>query len=192
MSFDVAKWNKKRYLAEAGILQEDEMDTLHDLIYNANPSYPNLAKALAKFLKGTEEDLNSGFSKDQIKDFMKILHTELGMNETLNEAEYTWKNDRELSNQEGRAIGELSDLIYDLEEYISPNIRGLAKTATLKGLATGLAADEIRGFVSVYKDDLAGIRVFKKGNSATWEPIWKDKEPKSMTGPDPRVAGSLD
>jgi len=79
MSFDVAKWNKKRYLAEAGLLENEEADKLHDLIYNANPSYPNLAKALAKFLKGTEEDLDSGFSSDQIKDFMRIFHTELGM-----------------------------------------------------------------------------------------------------------------
>jgi len=87
MSFDVAKWNKKRYLAEAGLLENEEADKLHDIIYKADPSYPNLAKAIAKFLKGTEEDLNSGFSSDQIKDFMRILHAELGMNESLNEAE---------------------------------------------------------------------------------------------------------
>ena len=130
MSFDVAKWNKQRYLAEANLSDNE--------------------------------------------------------NSSITEVEYTWKNDRELPNQEGSAIGELSDLIYDLEEYISPSIRGLAKTKTLKGLATGLAADEIRGFVSVYKDDLAGIKVFQKGNSATWAPIWKDKEPESMKGPDPR------
>lgn len=87
MSFDIHKWNKQRYLAEAGLLQESEVDTLHDLIYNANPSYLNLALALAKFLKGTEEDLDSGFSKDQIKDFMKILHAELGIKESLSEGE---------------------------------------------------------------------------------------------------------
>lgn len=136
MSFDVAKWNKKRYLAEANLPDNE--------------------------------------------------------NSSITEVEYTWKNDRELPNQEGRAIGELSDLIYDLENYISPNIKGLRKTKTLQGLATGLAADEIRGFVSVYKDDLAGIKVFKQGSSATWEPIWKDKEPTSISGPDPRGAGSLD
>ena len=84
MGFDVSKWNKQRYLAEAGITQEVEIDALHDLLYNADPSYSNLAKAIAKFLKGTEEDTNSGFSKDQTNDFMKILHTELGM-EPLNE-----------------------------------------------------------------------------------------------------------
>ncbi len=136
MSFDVAKWNKKRYLAEANLPDNE--------------------------------------------------------NSSITEVEYTWKNDRELPNQEGSAIGELSDLIYDLENYISPNIRGLRKTKTLKGLATGLAADEIRGFVSVYRDDLAGIKVFQQGSSATWEPIWKDKEPASISGPDPRGAGSLD
>lgn len=84
MGFDVSKWNKQRYLAEAGIIQEVEVDTLHDLLYKANPSYLNLAKAIAKFLKGTEEDLDSGFSKDQINDFMKVLHTKLGI-ESLNE-----------------------------------------------------------------------------------------------------------
>ena len=88
MGFDVSKWNKQRYLAEAGIIQEVEIDTLHDLLYNADPSYSNLAKAIAKFLKGTEEDTNSGFSKDQINDFMKILHTELGMKESLSEGAY--------------------------------------------------------------------------------------------------------
>lgn len=190
MSFDVAKWNKKRYLAEAGLYKDaanQAAKAIDDAIASIDDSmhHEDFAKAVAVVLKNE-------YGSHNFAEFMKVLHAELGMNETLNEAEYTWKNDRELPNQEGRAIGELSDLIYDLEEYISPNIRGLAKTATLKGLATGLAADEIRGFVSVYKDDLAGIRVFKKGNSATWEPIWKDKEPKSMTGPDPRVAGSLD
>ena len=95
MSFNVHKWNKQRYLAEAGLLQENEVDTLHDLIYNANPSYLNLALALAKFLKGTEEDLDSGFSKNQIKDFMKILHAELDM-ESLNEAEISDMDDDSL------------------------------------------------------------------------------------------------
>jgi hypothetical protein len=85
MSFNVHKWNKRRYLAEAGLLQESEVDKIHDLIYDVDPSYPNLAKAIAKFLKGTEKDLNSGFSSDQIKDFMRILHAELGMNESVNE-----------------------------------------------------------------------------------------------------------
>ena len=136
MSFDVAKWNKKRYLAEANLSDNE--------------------------------------------------------NSSITEVEYTWKNDRELINQEGRAIGELSDLIYNLENYISPSIRGLSKTRTLKGLATGLAADEIRGFVTKYKNDLAGIKVFQKGSSATWEPIWKDKEPEDLASPDPRGAGSLD
>jgi len=87
MGFDTNKWFKRQYLMEAGLLENEEADKIHDLIYDANPSYPNLAKALAKFLKGTEEDLDSGFSSDQIKDFMRILHTELGMNESLNEAE---------------------------------------------------------------------------------------------------------
>ena len=85
MGFDTTQWLKKQYLAEAGLLQEGEIDTLHDLLYNADPSYPNLAKAIAKFLKGDIEDPNSGFTDDQINEFMKILHAELGMNESLNE-----------------------------------------------------------------------------------------------------------
>ena len=84
MGFDTNKWFKRQYLMEAGLLKDEEADKIHDLIYDANPSYSNLAKALVKFLKGTEEDLDSGFSSDQIKDFMKILHAELGM-ESLNE-----------------------------------------------------------------------------------------------------------
>jgi hypothetical protein len=189
-NFDVAKWNKQRYLAEANLLESTadqvatEINKAIDVV-DKNLSYMDFALAVAKILKEEYGSQNFGA-------FMNVLNAELGMNETLNEAEYTWKNDRELPNQEGRAIGELSDLIYDLENYISPNIRGLRKTKTLQGLATSLAADEIRGFVSVYRDDLAGIKVFQQGNNATWEPIWKDKEPTSISGPDPRGAGSLD
>ena len=84
-NFDSNKWFKRQYLAEAGLLENEEVDALHDLLYNADPSYPKLAKALAKFLKGNIEDPNSGFTEGQINEFMKVLHAELGINESLNE-----------------------------------------------------------------------------------------------------------
>jgi adenylate kinase family enzyme len=78
MGFDTNKWFKRQYLMEAGLLENEEADKIHDLIYDANPSYSNLAKALATILK--DEYGSHNFSP-----FMEVLHAELGMEESLNE-----------------------------------------------------------------------------------------------------------
>lgn len=156
MGFDVSKWNKQRYLAEAGIIQEVEIDTLHDLLYNADPSYSNLAKAIAKFLKGTEEDTNSGFSKDQINDFMKILHTELGM-EPLNEAEtFDMDDDSLLSTYENKLKA------HDWYYYMSDDSRkydsGGMEAKTLSDIKTELGkrglADKAKELFNKYEKTL--------------------------------------
>lgn len=119
MGFDTNKWFKRQYLMEAGLLENEEADKIHDLIYDANPSYSNLAKALVKFLKGTEEDLDSGFSSDQIKDFMKILHAELGMDKSVNEdkenlgKEFSDKFDVPASSDEDSITIRTKDIIED-------------------------------------------------------------------------------
>ena len=85
MSFDVAKWNKQRYLAEAGLL-ESTADLVATAINQAidtvdeSLSYQDFALAVAKILKEEYGSQNFG-------PFMEVLHTELGMNESLNEAE---------------------------------------------------------------------------------------------------------
>jgi hypothetical protein len=119
MGFDTNKWFKRQYLMEASLLENEEADKIHDLIYDANPSYSNLAKALAKFLKGTEEDLDSGFSSDQIKDFMKILHAELGIDKSVNEdkenlgKEFSDKFDVPASSDEDSITIRTKDIIED-------------------------------------------------------------------------------
>ena len=86
MSFDVAKWNKRRYLAEAGLLESTAdlaakainkaLDTVDESL-----SYQDFALAVAAILK--EE-----YGSQNFDPFMKVLHAELGMNESLNEGNY--------------------------------------------------------------------------------------------------------
>jgi hypothetical protein len=77
MSFDVAKWNKQRYLAEAGLL-ESTADLTANAINGAidsvdkNLSYKDFALAVAKILKEEYGSQNFG-------PFMEVLSTELGM-----------------------------------------------------------------------------------------------------------------
>jgi hypothetical protein len=86
MSFDVAKWNKRRYLAEAGLL-ESTADLAANAINQAidtvdkNLSYQDFALAVAKILK--EE-----YGSQNFDPFMEVLHAELGMKESLNEGSY--------------------------------------------------------------------------------------------------------
>ena len=77
MGFDVSKWNKQRYLAEAG---EELQNPIAKAINNALPEnlgYKEFAKAVAKVLKDE-------YGSQNFKPFMNVLHDELGM-EPLNE-----------------------------------------------------------------------------------------------------------
>jgi len=86
MSFDVAKWNKKRYLAEANLLEStadlaaiainQAIDTVDESL-----SYQDFALAVAKILKEEYGSQNFG-------PFMEVLHAELGIEESLNEGTY--------------------------------------------------------------------------------------------------------
>lgn len=83
MSFDIHKWNKQRYLAEAGLL-ESLSDKTATVISKAietvdeNLSYKDFALAVAKILKDEYGSQNFG-------PFMEVLHAELGMKESLSE-----------------------------------------------------------------------------------------------------------
>ena len=83
MGFDVAKWNKKRYLTEAGLL-ESTADQTATVISKAietvdeNLSYKDFALAVAKILKDE-------YGSQNFNSFMEVLHSELGIKESLNE-----------------------------------------------------------------------------------------------------------
>jgi hypothetical protein len=83
MSFNVHKWNKQRYLAEAGLLEStanlaanainQAIDTVDESL-----SYQDFALAVAKILKDE-------YGSQNFDSFMDTLHAELGMKEYLNE-----------------------------------------------------------------------------------------------------------
>ena len=79
MSFNVHKWNKQRYLAEAGIYETATLDLAKEInkILPESLGYKEFAKAVAKVLKDE-------YGSQNFKSFMNVLHDELGM-ESLNE-----------------------------------------------------------------------------------------------------------
>jgi hypothetical protein len=85
MGFNTTKWFKQQYLSEAGLL-ENISDKTATVISKAietvdeNLSYKDFALAVAKILKDE-------YGSQNFNPFMDILHAELGMKESLNEAE---------------------------------------------------------------------------------------------------------
>ena len=79
MNFNVHKWNKQRYLAEAGIYETATLDLAKEInkILPESLGYKEFAKAVAKVLKDE-------YGSQNFKSFMNVLHDELGM-EPLNE-----------------------------------------------------------------------------------------------------------
>lgn len=77
MSFNVHKWNKQRYLAEANIHESLAQEI--NKILPESLGYKEFAKAVAEILKDEYGSQNFG-------PFMDVLHTELGI-KPLNEAE---------------------------------------------------------------------------------------------------------
>jgi len=73
MGFDTTKWFKQQYLKES--LAQDLSNAIPE-----DTGYQEFAKAIARILK--DEYGSHNFEK-----FMEVLHAELGMNESLNEAE---------------------------------------------------------------------------------------------------------
>ena len=94
MSFNTNKWMKNQYLNEAG-LQESLAQQINQVLPE-NLGYKEFAQAVATILK--DEYGSQNFSP-----FMEVLHAELGMNESLNEAETSdiEKIDFEYTDREG-------------------------------------------------------------------------------------------
>jgi DNA-directed RNA polymerase specialized sigma54-like protein len=83
--FDVAKWNKNRYLTEAN-LQESKaqeaataIDKILDKVDPAGITPEDLGEAIAIIVK-------KGYQKELQEKFMDALHKKLGYPEDLNEA----------------------------------------------------------------------------------------------------------
>lgn len=84
-NFDVNKWNKQRYMAEAGLIEsksEQAAKAIDTAIASVDESLPfkDFALAVAKILKDE-------YGAHNFNPFMEVLHAELGMDESLNEAE---------------------------------------------------------------------------------------------------------
>ena len=84
-NFDVNKWNKQRYMAEAGLVEsksEQAATAIDNAIASVDESlsFKDFALAVAKILKDE-------YGAHNFNPFMEVLHAELGMNESLNEAE---------------------------------------------------------------------------------------------------------
>jgi hypothetical protein len=117
MGFDVSKWNKQRYLAEAGLL-ESISDKTATVISKAietvdeNLSYKDFALAVAKILKDE-------YGSQNFDPFMDVLHSELGMKESLNEdkeslgKEFSDKFDVPASSDEDSITIRTKDIIED-------------------------------------------------------------------------------
>ena len=76
MSFNVHKWNKQRYLAEANIHESLAQEI--NKILPESLGYKEFAKAVATILKDEYGSHNFG-------PFMDVLHSELGIDESVNE-----------------------------------------------------------------------------------------------------------
>ena len=84
-NFDVHKWNKQRYMADAGLTENKASQAakaMDDAIASVDDSlsFKDFALAVAKILKDE-------YGSHNFNPFMKILHAELGMDESLNESE---------------------------------------------------------------------------------------------------------
>lgn len=84
--FNVHKWKNNQLLKEAGLLNENQVSQVVKAIDSAissvddSLSYKVLASAVAQILKDEYGSHNFG-------PFMEVLHAELGIEESLNEAE---------------------------------------------------------------------------------------------------------
>jgi len=82
--FDVAKWNKQRYLAEANLLESkaqeaaNAIDKVLDEVDPAGILPEDLGNAIAIIVK-------KGFQTEKQQVFMDALHKGLGIEESLNE-----------------------------------------------------------------------------------------------------------
>jgi hypothetical protein len=149
MGFDVSKWNKQRYLAEAGEELQNPIAKAINNVLPENLGYKEFAKAVAKVLKDE-------YGSQNFKPFMNVLHDELGM-EPLNEAEtFDMDDDSLLSTYENKLKA------HDWYYYMSDDSRkynsGGMEAKTLSDIKTELGkrglADKAKELFTKYEKTL--------------------------------------
>ncbi len=149
MGFDVSKWNKQRYLAEAGEELQNPIAKAINNVLPENLGYKEFAKAVARVLKDE-------YGSQNFKPFMNVLHDELGM-EPLNEAEtFNMDDDLLLSTYENKLKA------HDWYYYMSDDSRkynsGGMEAKTLSDIKTELGkrglADKAKELFTKYEKTL--------------------------------------
>lgn len=117
--FDTSKWFKQQYLTEAGLYESKAAEAakaMDDAIASVDESlsYKDFALAVATILKNE-------YGSQNFNPFMKVLHAELGMEESLNEAEEmaTYKVEVVLAADEGGP-----DYSEDIEVEVDSSLKG--------------------------------------------------------------------
>jgi len=117
--FDTSKWFKQQYLTEAGLYENKAAEAakaMDDAIASVDESlsYKDFALAVATILKNE-------YGSQNFNPFMKVLHAELGMEESLNEAEEmaTYKVEVVLAADEGGP-----DYSEDIEVEVDSSLKG--------------------------------------------------------------------
>ena len=117
--FDTSKWFKQQYLTEAGLYENKAAEAakaMDDAIASVDESlsYSDFALAIASILKDE-------YGSHNFNPFMKVLHAELGMEESLNEAEKmaTYKVEVVLAADEGGP-----DSSEDVEVKVDSSLKG--------------------------------------------------------------------
>jgi hypothetical protein len=96
--FDQSKWRKNQLLEEAGLLNENQVSQVNKAISDAiksiddSLSYRVLATAVAQILQDE-------YGTHNIEPFMKVLHAELGIGDSLNEEVDEKKIGEDFSNE---------------------------------------------------------------------------------------------
>ena len=117
--FNTHKWLKKQYLQEAGLNESKATEAakaMNDAIASVDESlsYSDFALAIASILKDE-------YGSHNFNPFMKVLHAELGMEESLNEAEKmtSYKVEVVLAADEGGP-----DSSEDVEVKVDSSLKG--------------------------------------------------------------------
>ena len=125
MGFDVSKWNKQRYLAEAGIILESELAKALNQAIPDNTGYKEFAKAVATILRDE-------YGSQNFKSFMNVLHDELDM-EPLNEEEITYDTYNVKVLPKDPSEGGPSDEWEDTKIKVDSSLKGEAIKSSIMG-----------------------------------------------------------
>ena len=149
MSFDVNKWNKRRYLAESNLLESPQEKLAKEItqILPENLGYKEFAQAVATILKDE-------YGSHNFKPFMELLHAELGMEDSLNEEAEKVDETIEVGDIVSKKYAS-TDEDY-IKEFKVISIKGMRATLqdTKTGEKTGIALSDLTKTPKVNEQDL--------------------------------------